>query len=900
MSSRTEWELKKSTVNIRDKNINVNFDEDVLKILLKRGIDTDEKILEFLYPNMENLKDESKLKDIEEAVNRIIKAKENNEKICIYGDYDVDGITSTSLLYLMLLKLEIQNIMYYIPVRDEGYGINTEAIREIASQNVDLIISVDCGITSYKEVDEIKMLGMDVIITDHHNILDDKIPETLVVNPKREDNEYSFRELAGVGTIYMVCKYLYKKINRTDYNEYLDLVAIGTIADLVPLLEDNRILVKYGLKKMKNSNILAIKRLIKELNLIEDNEINSGDIAFKLAPVFNAAGRIKDAKIVVKLLTSKNIKEVDFIIQELLLNNKNRKEIQEKIVEDVVKNIEKDENRKIIISNSPKYHHGVIGIVASRIVELYNKPTIIIEEKIEENIGVGSCRSLSGIDITKVLNYASSTLLKYGGHKAAAGFTVKLDKIEEFKNKIYEYFDKYVNEEDFKKVLTIDHILPINKISLEFLRNLSILKPFGMGNQTPVFLTKNLMLDSCKLIGNTKEHMSLDFSKQGFKITKATWFNSKNEYNEMKNNLFYDIVYKLKPNNYNNKKYLSVLIDDIKKSKFVDDKIKIYSSLYNTYFPIKTVFNVEKNIEIDKKLNIVLGTDRVILKDDEKYISRLDDNISNLLIKLNEYYNFNYKIDIKKVIEENNNKIVYANINRDYSFKTYSIRDAYILKQIKKHLFSELEYNDIYREILSNIFKNKKNTYVNINNIKIKNQFFEIEDTYFDNLILNIAIFNFIKENKKLKIITNKKSFNEYLSEYIEKVEKIEEEKNEYIDYIVILDKDYKDDEKIIKNIQKLVKSDYNYLIISYVNDEKLEKNIKNNDIEIIFKEIEMKNVKHISEIVNYSHINLDTLYLSYLPFFEKNRILNLENTLIYADNSILEYYYDKEERDNI
>ena len=317
-------------------------------------------------------------------MDRILKAIDNNEKICIYGDYDVDGITSTSILYLAFKKLGAKNLDFYIPIRDEGYGLNNQALDQIKANGTDLVITVDCGITSYKEINYANSIGLSVIITDHHNLLDPVVPNAYaVINPKRLENKYPFRELAGVGTAFMVVLALFKR--KGIYEEafsYIDLVCLGTIADVVPLIKENRIIVKYGLERLKNTQNLGLKMLLKKVFPDKLDEYSSGDVGFTISPIFNAAGRLQDAKLVVYLLISDNEREISTIIDELLLKNKERKEIQNSIFDLAKEEIEKySQTDYVLISSSPKYHHGVIGIVAAKLVDMYYKPCIILEEK---------------------------------------------------------------------------------------------------------------------------------------------------------------------------------------------------------------------------------------------------------------------------------------------------------------------------------------------------------------------------------------------------------------------------------------------------------------------------------------------------------------------------------------
>lgn len=910
MEKNALWNIKETKSK---ENVNINFDKDLIDILVNRGYKTNEEIIRFLNPKLEYLNDESGFKDIDVACERIVQAILKNERICIYGDYDVDGITSTSLLYLMLKKMGAKNLTYYIPLRDEGYGLSKASIKEISDDNVDLIITVDCGITSYEEVYYCQALGIDIIITDHHSIIGNKIPEALaVVNPKREDNKYPFKELAGVGTIYMVLKHLQKRMKKNiNANIFLDLVALGTISDLVPLVDDNRILVKYGLKRMANSNILGIKKLVSRLSLIEDGEINAGDISFKIAPIFNAAGRLEDSKIVVKMLISENEKEIDLIIAELINNNKNRKIIQEKITEEVISEIEKKdiEKESIIISHSENYHHGVIGIVASKILETYNRPTIIMEEKKDENIAVGSCRSRDGFDITKALNNVSDILIKFGGHKGASGFTIEINKIEEFKKRMKKYAQKTLNKEFFVKKYEVDKVITINKISYEFIKSIDMLKPFGMGNSTPVFVTKSLILEDYSLLGKEKkDHLCLNFKQNGFKIKRAMWFNAGSYEKNLKDEVVYDILYKLKISKYMGKYYLSTNIEDMRISKFDNQRFNVYKSLENTVFPLKSVFYTKFDIDFSDKLELKVSLNKTNICLNNQIIGKLDDNVHNLLFTIKEYYGYKFNINVSSIREEKEHKIVYINIFKDYEIKLYSPKDTVAMQQIKKEIQSNIEYGTVYKKMLSLIFKDNKNIFIDINNLKIEqneNKLFEIKNNFFDNFIKILSIFYKNRENEKLLYISNRKSLNGYLKENM------------------ILVNDNLKDEDILDVFSKQIKEKKYYSFIIHFNENFSKIEIKNtllklkeflsekikfviitNNSEKILSILENLKYENVEEIIHISENllnikenknveNTDNIYLSCLPIKQKEEILeklNNNSDIIVSDNSILEY----------
>lgn len=432
----TKW-IYNNKNNIRDFNLE-KYSKDILAILKSREIFGEENIEKFLNSNLNDLRNPYDLEDMEKAVDYILEKKKNKENIWIYGDYDVDGITSTSLLYLAFKEIGI-DVNYYIPLRDEGYGLNKNAIKEIKDNGGDLVITVDCGISSIDEINYANELHLDVIITDHHEI-NNKIPNAYaIINCKREKNNFDFKHLAGVGTAFMLILALYKKLNILESAyKYLDICAIGTVADLVPLVEDNRIFVKKGLEILKKTKWNGLKTLIRKLFPDFETKIyDTYDIGFIIAPVFNAVGRLEDAKMAVELFISDDNKICDEVSYNLIQKNLERKNIQQEIFENSIKIIEENKlyQKNSIILARENFHHGVIGIVASKIIEIYYKPTIIMEIKKNEGFATASCRSIEKFNIIEALNSMKELFLKYGGHAGAAGFSILVENIDIFEEK---------------------------------------------------------------------------------------------------------------------------------------------------------------------------------------------------------------------------------------------------------------------------------------------------------------------------------------------------------------------------------------------------------------------------------------------------------------------------------
>lgn len=854
----TKWNLREKVSRISTLNI----DKDVLNILASRGITKKEDIINFIHPDIKDLSSPSLLVDLDKAVDRILKAIDNNEKICIYGDYDVDGITSTSILYLAFKKLGAKNLDFYIPIRDEGYGLNNQALDQIKANGTDLVITVDCGITSYKEINYANSIGLSVIITDHHNLLDPVVPNAYaVINPKRLENKYPFRELAGVGTAFMVVLALFKR--KGIYEEafsYIDLVCLGTIADVVPLIKENRIIVKYGLERLKNTQNLGLKMLLKKVFPDKLDEYSSGDVGFTISPIFNAAGRLQDAKLVVYLLISDNEREISTIIDELLLKNKERKEIQNSIFDLAKEEIEKySQTDYVLISSSPKYHHGVIGIVAAKLVDMYYKPCIILEEKSDENIAVASCRSIPNFDITKALQYCGDLLVRYGGHTGAAGFTIEIQNIQKFREKINEYAKKTLKEEDFYKVIDIDKVLPIQKISYEFFKTLELLKPFGFGNPTPTFLTKNVIVENAKLIGQDKSHLSFDFSKKGFATKGAIWFSKGDKINEMNSSIFYDIVFKININLFKGKFYTKVLIDDMKESTLKSsDKFTFLKSLFETSFPMKSVFYSYIYLEKDSMLNIEYTSNRVVLSN-TRIVGKLDENISRLLTCLHTFYAFNFKVKVESTNVYDGVNNVGIIIYRDYGISTYKKNDKNIFNYIKSNLIGQLEYDSTTKKALSCLYKENMNILLSKKNIT---------GPISHNILLTFCMYNMVKGFKTQILSSDKDILNDKrLVFYMSK------EKSPYL----ILDKNTYKEKVDLTNFKKII------LLDDSISEQDNFMPVKN---EVILP----KNVLELNN-ENIKKYGMENIYTKFLPLKEKKEFVDKinNNEIILSDDSIYE-----------
>lgn len=485
------------------------------KLFLSRGINDINYIRDFINPSLDKLLDPFLLKDMDKAVERILKSIEQKEKILIYGDYDVDGTTATSILYNFIKTLDVC-VDYFIPNRlEDGYGLSKSSIAKVYDYFPNIIITADCGTTSIEEIQQLKDSGIDVIVTDHHECTG-QLPEAYaVVNPCRPDCTYPFKELAGVGVAYKLITALCIKLNLGNrYYNYLDLVALGTVADVVPLTEENRILVKYGIDLIENTSNIGLKALV-ESCILKDKKINSWTIGFVLGPRINAAGRTGDASRAVRLFTTNDEKEASDLVDELNEANKYRQDTEAEILEQVINHVETQidlEREKVIVVSGDGWHHGIIGIVASKITDRYYRPCILIS--CEDGEGRGSGRSIEGFNLFTALSNQTSLLEKFGGHELAAGLTIKKENIQEFRSRINEYADEVLTHEHMIPKLRVD--LPVSRedLTIQNIRELDKLAPFGAGNPSPVFICETLKIQSARTVGEGK-HLKLGLDCEG-------------------------------------------------------------------------------------------------------------------------------------------------------------------------------------------------------------------------------------------------------------------------------------------------------------------------------------------------------------------------------------------------
>ena len=536
------------------------------KILLKRGIDSFEKARQYFRPDLEALHDPFLMKDMEVAVDRLVRALENGEKIMIYGDYDVDGVSGASLLYLVLSQLVGPKVSYYIPDRiTEGYGLSVKSIDEIAEQGVSLIVTIDCGVTAVEEIAHANALGIDVIVADHHQPGEQLPPAVAVLDPKRPDCPYPFKELAGVGVGFKFMQALYQRLglSEAELDQFLDIVALGSCADIVPVIDENRILVRHGLDRINFNPRYGIKALL-ESSGIEKKEITVGLIVFVLAPRINAVGRMGDAKRAVQLFTARSLQEARAIARELERENKIRRNVDETTFKEALEIVENHLNPQedhAFVLYKKDWHPGVIGIVASRIVERYYRPTIMIS--VVDGIGKGSARSIAGFNIYEAIRDCSHLLTAFGGHKYAAGLTIEEAKIPEFIQCFKAIARERITPQDLVPQMTIDCEAEFQYFDERFLRLLKLMSPFGPMNMRPVFMSRNVRIaEEPTIVGSNHLKLVLEQGGQRF---EAIGFNMAEFLPKIqKKGGVVDCAYVLEENRWNGKKTIQLRLKDIK------------------------------------------------------------------------------------------------------------------------------------------------------------------------------------------------------------------------------------------------------------------------------------------------------------------------------------------------
>lgn len=516
------WKLKgnvEEKAAVLAKNMGISLF--LAQLLVHRGIEEKAAAEVFLAPEKQAFYDPFLLRDMDKAVERISLALERKEKIVVYGDYDVDGITSTALLTKNLRALGGE-VEYYIPNRQsEGYGFHQEALERIHDAGAELLISVDCGITAVKETAGIAG-SLDVIITDHH-LPGEELPAALaVVDPHRPDCGYPDKNLAGVGVAFKLCQALWQRSGKKEYAGDLDLVALGTVADIVPLLGENRKIVSAGLQAMDHTACVGLQALL-EVAGLQGKKLTAGHVGFMLAPRLNAAGRIATAQKGAELLLTENADLAASIAQELNEDNVERQQLEKDIFALVEKQLENVDIAKahVLVVAGEEWHPGVIGIVASRVVEKYYRPTIIIS--LQDGICKGSCRSIPGFHICDALQHCSQYLMGFGGHAQAAGLSLSAASVSDFERAMDAYADQILQPEDYIPVVDVECELPMEKISEELIQEISRMEPFGMGNPSPLFLGSDIRGSYAQCKGRDGKHLGFHIDSRSRSLEAIGW-----------------------------------------------------------------------------------------------------------------------------------------------------------------------------------------------------------------------------------------------------------------------------------------------------------------------------------------------------------------------------------------
>lgn len=542
----------------------LNFSDYLMQLLFQRDINTFEKIKKYFKPTLDDLHDPFLMKDMDKAVIRILAAIEKKQNILVFGDYDVDGITSVSMMY-SFFKEFYNNIYFYIPNRNEGYGISIEGINYAKCKNIDLIITLDCGIKSIDKINYAHSLNIDVIVSDHHRP-DVSIPKTIaVLNPLRKDCIYPFKYLSGCGVGFKLMQAISKKISNLEKKvySYLDLVVVSIASDLVAITGENRILAKFGIEKLIKNPRIGLKALISKQNY---DHLNINNIIFSIAPKINATGRIDHSNKAVKLLISDNEIIAKNLVSSIIELNYKRKELDFEITQDAIKQIKesKQENNFTTIVYNEFWHQGVIGIVASRLIEYYYKPTLVFTKTRNKEL-CASARSVKGFDLYHALENCSDLLIKFGGHKLAAGLSLKEENFHIFKDKFESIVKNQIKESQRYRSIDIDLELSFDLIDIKFIRMVNYMEPYGPGNMMPLFLSKNLIYaNKYRLIGKCNNHIIFSvYQKKSKNIFEVIGFRMAHLLNKIINYSF-DMVYSINKNIWKNNFFYRFIIHDIK------------------------------------------------------------------------------------------------------------------------------------------------------------------------------------------------------------------------------------------------------------------------------------------------------------------------------------------------
>ncbi|MBS3773582.1 MAG: single-stranded-DNA-specific exonuclease RecJ [Bacteroidales bacterium] len=552
----------------------LNINDLLATLLVQRGIKTFDQAKSFFRPRLESLYDPFRMEDMNLAIERIEKAIQSNQRILIYGDYDVDGTTSVAMVYSFLSKF-YSNLDYYIPDRyAEGYGVSYKGINYAAHDNVSLIIALDCGIKAVEKIDYANSLNIDFIICDHHTPEKNLPNAVAVLDPKRKDCAYPFKELSGCGVGFKMLQ-AFSRTNHIDAEylyTFLDLVAVSIASDIVPIIDENRIMTFFGLKQLNNNPRTGLKAIIDVSGLGDKHhQIVVEDIVFRIGPRINATGRLESGKNAVDLLITSNKKKADNMAKKVNSCNDERKNIDRNITQHAIKMISSEpgfqEKKSTVLYNS-SWHKGVVGIVASRMIEIYYRPTIILTAS--NGLATGSARSVPGFDIYEALNECSDLIENFGGHTYAAGLTIEIENINKFKQRFERIVEQNLTEEQLIPQLNIDSEIEFSNITERFYKILKQFQPFGPQNLAPLFVARDVKdTGEARLVGPNKEHMKLSLVQKNNpgKLFPGIAFQQADHYSDIHKGKPFDICFSVEENNFRGNRTLQLNIKDIKIKK---------------------------------------------------------------------------------------------------------------------------------------------------------------------------------------------------------------------------------------------------------------------------------------------------------------------------------------------
>jgi single-stranded-DNA-specific exonuclease len=537
------------------------------RLLVNRGIDTSQAADEFLNPALSRLHDPFGLPDMRPAVARVKQAVEKKEQILVHGDYDVDGISSAALLIRVLRALDAHVIARVPHRRKEGYDIKPLTVDEAKAKGVSLIITGDCGVTACETASRALDLGIDLVVTDHHEPGAELPRAVAVVNPRRSDCTYPFKDLAGVGVAFKLAQALVRELGHSEERfmpKFLDLVALGTVSDVAPLLGENRTLVKFGMQELAATKKVGLRALMRMCSL-EGKPLSTHSLGFVLAPRINAVGRMDDSAVALELFLTRDEGEAIEIVQLLEQHNSERQKEQLRIWTEVSRLLsERDlDGRNVIVLAGPGWNAGVVGIVASKVVENYSRPAVLISADEERGIGTGSARSIEAFDIGSALDECRDVLLRCGGHALAAGVSINLEQLEAFEEKLNRIATEQITPEDLIPRMEVDGDLSLDEVSMELLDDLKRMEPFGMGNPEPLFITRNAGLVDKRQVGSAQAHLKMRVGQNGARATDCIAFGKGDAYDTLQVGSGVDLCYNIRLNEFNGNQSVQLMVKDL-------------------------------------------------------------------------------------------------------------------------------------------------------------------------------------------------------------------------------------------------------------------------------------------------------------------------------------------------